>query len=156
MEKEIFYKKKLAGKDLTTNYNVYLEVRIKSVDLSNQKSLKETIEHKVINKYKTLSISGYSVDRGGQIYDFLLSKEFKPLKNFNVKRLVEIWKRWHLNDLRPGCIHQEKPIRGKEWDTLEWERLTKMCPKGYRYGSKWLVEELPEDIINEVIELLNF
>jgi hypothetical protein len=45
---------------------------------------------------------------GGQIYDELLA-EFP--KNKKAVRLVEIWKKWHLNDMNAGCEHQD------DWDT---------------------------------------
>lgn len=47
---------------------------------------------------------------GGQMAETLL--ELYP-GNQSVRRLVELWNRWHLNDLRPGCEHQTGP----EWDT---------------------------------------
>ena len=58
------------------------------------------------------------------------------------RRIAEIWQRWHLNDMRAGCEHQ----RG--WTK---ERIGQPCPvDGYKYGSAWLFEELPTDIIAEI------
>ena len=62
-------------------------------------SKEETIEHKKIMKYKTLSICGSSKNFAGQIYD-----EFKNTKNSDLKRIVKIWKELHLNDMQPNCI----------------------------------------------------
>lgn len=48
---------------------------------------------------------------------------------------------WHLNDMRAGCEHQEK---------LGWNHTAMgvACPEcGYRYGSAWLVRELPANVI---------
>lgn len=98
-----------------------------------------------------------------------------------VQRMIEVWKHWHLNDMRPGCEHQRaegwdkrpidptKPLDtyGKHfpgqqhdsWNMLTWVRpdeypdglLTKPCPVcGYKYGSQWLTEPLPLEIIAEV------
>ena len=47
---------------------------------------------------------------GGQCYDTI--EDLFP-GNKRVKRIVEIWKRWHLNDMRPGCEHQ------RDWQTEE-------------------------------------
>ena len=60
-----------------------------------------------------LSISGNIRDYGkqsmgadGQIADELLAHFPK-----RAARLVEIWRRWHLNDMRAGCEHQ----RAAKW-----------------------------------------
>ena len=49
---------------------------------------------------------------GGQnldhIEEHLNKHEFKHLniKPEQLKRIVELWRKWHLNDLNPACIHQ--------------------------------------------------
>lgn len=98
-----------------------------------------------------------------------------------VQRMVEVWKRWHLNHMHAGCEHQRaegwnkrpidpsKPLnvygrhfpgqRHDSWNMLVCVRpdehpdglLTKPCPAcGYKYGTAWLREELPAEIIREV------
>jgi hypothetical protein len=58
--------------------------------------------------------------QGGQMYESLL--EQYP-GNSSVARLVELWRRWHLNDMRAGCEHQRA-----DWDTAaeitlyRWQR----------------------------------
>jgi hypothetical protein len=79
-------------------------------------------------------------------------------------KLRGVWLVWHLNDMRPGCAHQE------HWDT---ERvltlsdglgrsaghtrpeehpeglLTKPCPVcGYRYGTAWRKVDVPDDVLD--------
>ncbi len=97
--------------------------------------------------------------------------------NKKVQRVKEIWKRWHLNDIRAGCAHQ----RALKWEDVRipvadlpdnkisnrdergilaiWVYpkehkdglLTKPCPEcGYAYGSKWLFEEIPAEVIEEI------
>lgn len=65
--------------------------------------------------------------------------------------------RWHLNDMRPGCLHQEAMGWGKGHDvTFCGEKTYKdslgaPCPYcGYKYGSAWLKRELPPEIISLV------
>ena len=167
---------------------------------------------------------------GGQCYDELAAEFPKSA------RLVEIWKRWHLNDMRAGCEHQrnggdawnpsrelgfnkyklkyemlkkrdelkQRALADAQMDrsekssfnkrerellkapyTLEipadetpnmalyelesseskksgWTRpdehpggiLTKPCEKcGYKYGSAWLFEEVPAEILTELKEM---
>jgi hypothetical protein len=98
-----------------------------------------------------------------------------------VRRIVEVWRRWHLNTMKAGCEHQraagwdkapidpEKPthtygrhFEGQNqpsWNLLGWVREDEhpdglMCRAcwvcGYKYGTAWLTEELPAEIIEEV------
>ena len=87
---------------------------------------------------------------------------------------VGIWNTWHLNDMRAGCKHQrknkweEKRIDPEELPTSSAKRdangimailvthsehpkglLSKPCPAcGYKYGSAWLKEEVPPEVIS--------
>jgi len=168
-------------------------------------------------------------ESGGQCIDTIA--ELYP-QNEKVQRMHKIWKRWHLNHLRAGCIHQMrdwdtgkelelihyKPTlkfyaesRKAQWGELpldEYERfqdtaaivreivIGRNCPKyetlavftwknreyiaeekrekktagwvhvgehpegllmkpceicGYKYGSAWLKEELPPEVIEEIL-----
>ena len=54
----------------------------------------------------------------GQIVGLKISKPHRifyphPFTQSTIDRLYEVWKRWHLNDMRPGCEHQ------RDWDTTE-------------------------------------
>lgn len=62
-----------------------------------------------------------------------------------VNRLRDIWKRWHLNDLRAECVHQRE--RGERWKTTP--SIT--CPQcGWKLGHGWCTEPIPADIITEL------
>jgi hypothetical protein len=115
---------------------------------------------------------------GGQIYDTLL-QEFPD--NPKVHRLVDLWKRWHLNDMRPGCEHQRAAGWDKEpidptkpldtyglfppntqtsWNMKGWlpaslgGYLSAPCPVcGYKYGTAWIHEPLPDDVVDELLNL---
>lgn len=144
-------------------YPIFLECTIKEIDLStevifqgdNHKiitvgNIKETINHKHITKYQTLSICGSSKFMDGQIIDHIKDLEGAKL---GLQRIIEIWKEWHLNDMQPNCIHQ----KSFNCNTPEYPRLaaleTLKCPKGYKYGSKWLIKELPKEVIIEIMGL---
>lgn len=97
---------------------------------------------------------------------------------------LDVWKRWHLNDMRAGCEHQRaagwgtRPIdptkpttaygkhfegqRQDSWNLLGWVRpdehpaglLTLPCWYcGYRYGTAWLREEVPADVLRMLRQL---
>lgn len=116
-------------------------------------------------------------DRGSSSLD-----EIAPYEGWDpdqIRRLFEVWKRWHLNNMRAGCEHQRaegwdsrpidpsKPLtaygrhcEGKSaatWNMLTWVKrdehpdglLARPCPVcGHKYGSAWLFEEVPEDVLN--------
>lgn len=126
----------------------------------------------------SLSVAGWayagrSCVSGGQCIDEVrkVTDPAKGLSRADLARLVEIWDRWHLNDMRAGCEHQ----RRWGWDTMHllehrvsdrspysglrqenarsraFRRISRPCPAcGYSYGSAWLREELPQDVIDFV------
>lgn len=72
--------------------------------------------------------------------------------------LFAVWERWHLNDLRAGTPAQEAWLREhpvtftypESHYTKALEALTRagLNPDdGYRYGSAWLYEEVPTEVI---------
>jgi hypothetical protein len=57
-------------------------------------------------------------------------------------KFLDIWHRWHLNDMKAECEHQRQ--RGETWET----HPSATCPDcGYVLGSAWLREEVPADVI---------
>jgi hypothetical protein len=63
--------------------------------------------------------------------------------NSKVQELLNIWDRWHLNDMRAACEHQRE--RGETWEIAP----SAVCPDcGYKLGSAWLKEEVPETVTN--------
>ena len=74
----------------------------------------------------------------------------------SLDELAQVWERWHLNDMRAGCAHQsvvwETDVYGLSRPSLD---LTLPCPaSGYRYGSSWLYEPLPDDVLHLVQRVL--
>ncbi len=80
---------------------------------------------------------------GGQCVDEVV--DLFP-HNKKAQRMLEIWKRWHLNDAQAGCEHQ----RSLGWVNYN-EHPSEPCPVcGYKYGTAWLKEEIPETIKAEI------
>lgn len=104
-------------------------------------------------------------------------------KNEAQKLLIDLWKKYHLNDMNAGCEHQ----RNLKWEDIRinpeelpncranrdekgilaiWVRpeehkkgmLGRPCIQcGYKYGSAWLYSPLPdniEEVINETCDLI--
>jgi hypothetical protein len=78
-----------------------------------------------------------------------------------VDKLLEVWDRWHLNDMRAGTPKQETFLR--EWRKTNKGDYSQVCSAleaaglliddGYKYGSAWLKEEVPQDIIQWLFSL---
>jgi hypothetical protein len=84
-------------------------------------------------------------------------------------KLLEVWERWHLNDLKAGTPAQEAfiDVHKHEFDRLDWygdackmlqavdllvaehepEQMVWGVGRGYRYGTAWLSEEVPSEVI---------
>jgi hypothetical protein len=72
-----------------------------------------------------------------------------------VARIVEVWKRWHLNDARPGTPAQMEYLRAHPHRSYDdavraLDDAGLLVDNGYRYGTAWLVEELPAEIVAEI------
>ena len=136
----------------------------------------DSYDNNIEKKYKydpTLSISGNvwnhnstDIIMGGQIYKdlekFLVTNSIEELQcdKYDLLRLIDIWKEWHLNDLTPYCIHQEKLMdkikkeKGNDFfNASNYSDIIKIpefgkCPKcGYTYGTEWLFKRLPNDVM---------
>ncbi len=124
-------------------------------------------------EYVELSIVGNVWNRshtdikyGGQCLDEMA----KIIKDPKFQKIYEIWKKWHLNGNRSGTPEQEKKIKewidaGNEYDYHEICKMLSDCDmyvveytgksvgrmydhEPYRYGSGWLVEDLPSEVID--------
>lgn len=113
------------------------------------------------------------ITHAGQCLDALV--EMYPC-NPLMQSMAEVWKHWHLNDMRAGCEHQraekweDVPVDPSQpsdaylvikgytgWNRMIWKPveqgglLNKPCPTcGFKYGSKWLFEKLPQDVLDTI------
>ncbi len=106
-------------------------------------------------------------DGSGQVYDEL---EEKYSSDEFIKRIVPIWRKWHLNDLTPGSPKQEEFLNKMFEKRPDYETcVMKLTDAGlyedesliiegkpYKYGTNWLKTEIPEDVIQEIMELSKF
>ena len=138
MHKTVFY----AGEDFSCTLNIEIE------DKNSFKCLS------ICGSYftgKKLLKSDKNLIGWGQIHDEV--KEIIPA------RLYEIWKRWHLNDMRAGTFVQEEILRQAKVSGVEFndfytdacnylQRFDALIDEGYTYGTAWLKEELPQEVID--------
>lgn len=96
----------------------------------------------------------------GQNYDTLMDMldkgEFTKLNvpGSQLRALIAIWDRWHLNDMSPYCVHQAARVRElyelglTDPDEIRKDPIMACCPEcGHRYGSKWCYIPIPRAIV---------
>jgi len=109
----------------------------------------------------------------GQIHQSLNLNELIPAKEWNlelIKRFLNIWDEWHLNDLQVGSPEQEKYLDEnnlkKDYNFSKAKLVLEkagLSPdenyihngKPYRYGSAWLFKTVPIEIIEWLESLPN-
>lgn len=152
----MYYKKKLfVG---MRNYKkMYVELEIKT---ENKERM--TIDFEPINSFNTLSICGNGGQNINEIADIKgYTKLFISEDDLNA--IVEIWNRWHLNDMKAGSRKQQSFI--DEWKKTNKYSYDKACKalkeaglyedNGYKYGHSWLVELIPDEVIIEITTIFN-
>ena len=111
---------------------------------------------------------GQNIDDLAQITDYADGWDAEK-----VRRLTDIWERWHMNYLRPGSpaqmeylrdslitvaypeSHFHRAIVALEVAGLQPDPGHIIDGEPYSYGSLWLKEELPSAIIDELVALTN-
>jgi hypothetical protein len=96
-----------------------------------------------------LNASGTGVLMGGATAEPLkeLIANGKPVRGVSMGTVRDLLAlgRYHLNDMKPGCVHQEKNA-GLD---------SPPCPEtGYKWGHAWLVEPLPDWLTADYLRTL--
>jgi hypothetical protein len=116
---------------------------------------RETVDHRTVTSYQELTASGttrssrYGSESAGQIIGTLEEIDLATLTITpeELRDLQRVWKSAHLNGMNAACVHQQNinHIQDyREWKAAAAEQ-TARCPRGYAYGSKWLVRALTNE-----------
>lgn len=91
----------------------------------------------------------------GQCREEIKKYMVAPRKNFN--QIMDIWETYHLNDMHTGTPKQEEEIKKAH---IPFNQYDKICERlkekgiyednGYKYGTGWLYEPIPEWALNEI------
>ena len=145
---------------------VTLEAEVKEhlgIDYKNPKAGRKLM--------KSLSISGtvegrrgsrgrFGIESCGQVLDDLNPNEYE--NGQTLRRIIMIWKKYHLNDLTAGTIKQEqllkkftsRPVGWSYTDDVDYlKSKNALVDKGYTYGHSWLTKTIPSSIITEIKRL---
>lgn len=142
---------------------IYVTARI---DVPTEDREQQTTDHRTVTRVTRLSLMGTVVRRGGSITrdHGILSCGQIPTDHLrqmtelapgwtreDAARLADVWDAYHLNDMQAACDHQTVIVRedspyGPRID-LDGTTAANDCPVGYRYGSAWLVRDVPADVL---------
>lgn len=101
----------------------------------------------------------------GQIQDEIQSNIDNFPDQKRVKRILELWTLYHLNDMHAGTPAQEAIIRAysADWEkakqqgvnSYDWacallQRFKMLTVGDYTYGHGWLYEPIPAEVIEEI------
>lgn len=106
---------------------------------------------------------------GGQCLDTL--NDFPEIKaNPTFQKIYRLWKNYHLNDMHPGTIEQERALESEFGANLILTKYEERCDylkainlyevphpvtgEPYEYGHGWIYYEIPEEDIKIIEELL--
>jgi hypothetical protein len=106
---------------------------------------------------------------GGQAFETVIDL-YKNLKyNPLFMEIVDLWRKYHLNDMHPGTVEQEQAIQEGIDNNLflRNDYVTKVAylqsidlyeveyeGKPYKYGSAWLFREIPTEDINRIKKIM--
>ena len=81
-------------------------------------------------------------------------------KNDAQQRLLDMWDKWHLNDMKAGTPKQNALVDKinpysyeKAREVLATANL--LIDNGHEYGKSWLIEQLPKDIEQQIESIID-
>ena len=113
-------------------------------------------------------LKDYDYNGGGQCLDEIL-KLFP--NNKELKEIYKLWKLYHLNDLKAGTTKQTEHLESLgKYQSYDWacDELAKVGLLyddsfttggdhiNYRYGTAWLMQEIPKDDLNKIKNLIKW
>lgn len=113
---------------------------------------------------KRLSMSGVEgPERDGHAWGSCGQIDMHPwgyvaTPGIDLGRIRAVWGAWHLNDMRAGTVAQTLALRDMPAAVYPESHYDKACAylaskglnpdNGYAYGSRWLHEDVPADVVD--------
>ena len=159
------YKKSFIIKNKKTDefYSVYVKLELKKVEGKRFDTFAK-------GEFIAISITGnlyYHERKGvkgfgssGQINGELEELNSNWQIPHKLRRLLQIWKEWHLNDLMAGTKSQVEALKkcrfsGYDEQVEFLKSIGLYCDRDYKYGTDWLIKPVPDKIIVELKQIFN-
>jgi hypothetical protein len=142
------------------NCPVYADVEIRN----QNKGIVFAASIGVYNHIKTdMFIAGQAFDTVTEDYPYLLENE-------KLVEIINLWRKYHLNDMHAGTIEQEEAIHNaidtgvlKDYDytkVVEYLKSINLYEveyegKPYKYGTGWLYRPIPSEDIKRIYALFD-
>lgn len=94
----------------------------------------------------------------GQCRDFEINELAPGWTDETLQTFRDVWNEWHLNDMKAGTPEQEAylkahefpgyPVSHYDWASELLEKAGLNPDNGYKYGSAWLRQEVPDNVID--------
>lgn len=141
------------------NFNFVMERNGRHYNVTAKVDVKLTQEN-VFTASASLGWYGKWFGMAGQCLEEL--NQYIEDKQF--KEIYRLWKLYHLNDMHPGTPKQEKALRDggyTHWANNYYqccdylESIGLLVDNGYKFGTGWLKEEIPNEDLQIIKALLN-
>ena len=82
-------------------------------------------------------------------------------ENGELLEILQLWRRWHLNDLCAGSnIQKEALLTWEGYPEADYkascdylESIGLLEERGYKYGHAWLFERVPNEVLNQLTDI---
>jgi len=108
--------------------------------------------------------SAYTFSASGEISNDSFGQNLDEIYKLNsgnhaFRQVYKYWKEFHLNDLQAGTLSQTEILKNCESkdydDRCEFLKKNDLyVDRGYTYGTKWLTQVIPDNIVSEIKKLI--
>ena len=108
--------------------------------------------------------SAYTFSASGEISNDSFGQNLDEIyrlngDNYFFRRIYKYWKKYHLNDLQAGTQQQTEILKkcpSTDYDDrCEFLKTNDLyVDRGYTYGSKWLTQIIPDNVVSEIKKLI--
>ena len=153
--------KKITFTNILYEHDLYTIIALIRIDKENREGL-SWIDLKPIKNYNTLAISweiwkNGVMEHGGQSQDTV--KEIAPMNDM-IKLILKMQRKYHLNYCIPGTKKQIDYLEKYHPDVTDYDEICKILTEAnlnndYKYGSKWLVKNIPQEELDYFLKMCN-
>lgn len=89
-----------------------------------------------------------------EVYIASMDNKYTDKEKALIEKIYNLWSEYHCNDLMAGTDNQMEILKDFNGDFKEDCEFLKSNglyeDRGYRYGSRWLIKQIPADVLAEI------